>query len=90
MAVQCLSFVQKTEITALYRQRFHSLERLAEYYEVSASTIRKVLIECGEIKHKPVLSVEEGQMLRLLKQYNIGVTKLQAMIQGQGLLARNS
>ena len=89
MAVMCLSFAQQTEIAALYRQRFHSFDRLAEYYEVSPTTIRKVLLEMGEIKHKPVLSVEDGQILRLVRQYNLSVTKLESMIKGHGLLAKN-
>lgn len=80
MAVVCMSEAQKIAAAELYKQRFHSMDRLAEYFGRSSSTIRKVLLEQRVLKHKPVLSVEEGCMLRLLHKHKITPAKLEKLL----------
>lgn len=82
MAVFVLYEWEKTEIVGLYKSRFHTMQSLANYYNVSTSTIRSVLVERKVIKPKPVLSVDQHKMLALLNKNNISYYKLNQILRG--------
>ena len=81
MTVMCLSETQKQIVADLYSTRFYPIQQLALDCRVSTTTIRNVLIEKGAIKLKPVLSVDEGKMLLLLKKHNITPKKLSKLLE---------
>ncbi len=82
MTVTVLYEWEKKEAAGLYKTRFHTIERLAGYFNVSTSTMRKALMEQKVILPKPTLTIEQHKMLILLKEAKISRWELSGSLQG--------
>ena len=82
MTVTVLYEWEKKEAAGLYKTRFHTIERLAAYFNVSATTMRKALMEQKVILPKPTLTIEQHKMLILLKEAKISRWELSGLLQG--------
>ena len=82
MTVTVLYEWEKKEAAGLYKTRFHTIERLANYFNVSTTTMRKALMEQKVILPKPTLTIEQHKMLVLLKEAKISRWELSGLLQG--------
>ena len=82
MTVTVLYEWEKKEAAGLYKTRFHTIERLANYFNVSSTTMRNVLLEQKVILPKPVLTVDQHKMLMIIKNNNISLYELNDLVRG--------
>ena len=82
MTVTVLYEWEKKEAAGLYKTRFHTIERLAAYFNVSTTTMRRALMEQRVILPKPTLSIEQHKMLDLIKQAKISRYELTDLLKG--------
>lgn len=81
MTVCCLSTRQQHEIAVLYKTGYLTQVTLADYYNVSPSTINKVLDYYGLTRKRPRLSVDQAKMLNFLEVRGMSFEKLQALLE---------
>lgn len=82
MTVTVLYEWEKKEAAGLYKTRFHTIERLASYFNVSTTTMRRALMEQKVILPKPVLSIDQHKMLMIIKNNNISLYELNDLVRG--------
>lgn len=82
MTVTVLYEWEKKEAAGLYKTRFHTIERLASYFNVSTTTMRRALMEQKVILPKPTLSIEQHKMLMIIKNNNISLYELNDLVRG--------
>ena len=82
MTVTVLYEWEKKEAAGLYKTRFHTIERLANYFNVSTTTMRRALMEQKVILPKPTLTIEQHKMLVLLKEAKISRWEFSGLLQG--------
>ena len=88
MTVTVLYEWEKKEAAGLYKTRFHTIERLASYFNVSSSTMRRALMEQRVILPKPTLSIDQHKMLLIIKNNNISLYELNDLVRGYRAYAR--
>lgn len=88
MTVTVLYEWEKEEAAGLYKTRFHTIERLANYFNVSTTTMRRALMEQKVILPKPVLSIDQHKMLLIIKNNNISLYELNDLVRGYRAYAR--
>ena len=71
--VKCLNIHRKNYIVYLYNKKTMNIKELAEYFEVSARTINRVLVEAGVATSVARIKGEAYQVMKLLEKY--GYTK---------------
>lgn len=86
MAVECLTYTQKLEVSALYKQDFYTQEVLAGLYNVSPTTINKTLQEMGVTKPRFKLSPQQAEILHFVRQNKLTLNKLQLLCANQTVL----
>ena len=90
MTVTVLYEWEKKEAAGLYKTRFHTIERLANYFNVSTTTMHRVLKEQKVILPKPTLSIEQHKMLVLLKEAKISSWELTELLKGYTSYAKRN
>ena len=88
MTVTVLYEWEKKEAAGLYKTRFHTIERLASYFNVSTTTMRRALMEQKVILPKPVLSIDQHKMLMIIKNNNISLYELNDLVRGYRAYAK--
>jgi hypothetical protein len=86
MSVECLSYTQKLEVSALYKQDFYTQEILGGLYNVSTASINKTLQEMGVTKPRFKLSPQQAEILHFVRQNKLTLNKLQVLCANQTVL----
>ena len=86
MAVEYLTYAQKLEVSALYKQDFYTQEVLAGLYKVSTASINKTLQEMGVTKPRFKLSPQQAEILHFVRQNKLTLNKLQLLCANQTVL----
>lgn len=80
-----LSFQEQKDIARIYAKGFHTHEDLADAFNVSSGTIRKVLRAFGMSGLKPQISVEQAKILATAEKYHLSDEKLEQALNAPAL-----
>lgn len=89
MTVWVLSDKEQTEIASIYPMGFHTMQQLADKYQVSSATISKVLREKGITGKEPAITVEEANLLQVASKHHLNAVKLETLINEPSLTYPN-